>query len=187
MSKVLVLYYSTYGHIEKLADAVAAGARETGAAVDIKRVRETAPEAVAKAAHFKLDQKALILHDADAIIRSSPSSRSVASTPSLSGRTDTTSVEGTNGPLRPRATNATYHWRIISLSVPAAATAASVATASRSTWVAPWCSEADVDPIRLVSSGISRLPSGRRLAPNACHRGGSDGESATPGPGSTYW
>jgi len=70
MSKVLVLYYSTYGHIEKLADAVAAGARETGAAVDIKRVPETAPEAVAKAAHFKLDQKALILHDADAIIRS---------------------------------------------------------------------------------------------------------------------
>jgi len=38
------LYYSTYGHIEKLADAVAAGARETGAAVDIKRVPETAPD-----------------------------------------------------------------------------------------------------------------------------------------------
>jgi NAD(P)H dehydrogenase (quinone) len=60
MSKVLVLYYSTYGHIEKLADAVAAGVRETGAAADIKRVPETAPEAVAKAAHFKLDQKALV-------------------------------------------------------------------------------------------------------------------------------
>src|SRR5262249_18113930 len=60
MSKVLVLYYSAYGHIEKLADAVAAGARETGAAVDIKRVPETAPEAVAKAAHFKLDQKSLV-------------------------------------------------------------------------------------------------------------------------------
>jgi len=60
MSKVLVLYYSSYGHIEKLADAVAAGARETGATVDIKRVPEAAPEAVAKAAHFKLDQSAPI-------------------------------------------------------------------------------------------------------------------------------
>ena len=56
MSKVLILYYSTYGHVEKLAAAVAAGAREAGATVDIKRVPETAPEAVAKAAHFKLDQ-----------------------------------------------------------------------------------------------------------------------------------
>ena len=60
MSKVLVLYYSSYGHIEKLADGMAAGARETGAMVDIKRVPETAPEAVAKAAHFKLDQEAPI-------------------------------------------------------------------------------------------------------------------------------
>src|ERR1700730_13831037 len=58
MSKILVLYYSTYGHVERLAAAVAAGARETGAAVDVKRVPETAPEAVAKAAHFKLDQAA---------------------------------------------------------------------------------------------------------------------------------
>ncbi|HUI19490.1 MAG TPA: NAD(P)H:quinone oxidoreductase [Methylocella sp.] len=58
MSKVLVLYYSTYGHIEKMAEAVAEGAREAGAAVDIKRVPETAPEDVAKAAHFKLDQRA---------------------------------------------------------------------------------------------------------------------------------
>lgn len=65
MSKILVLYYSTYGHIETLADAVAAGARETGATVDIKRAPETAPEAVAKAAHFKLDQKAPIAAIAD--------------------------------------------------------------------------------------------------------------------------
>ena len=48
MSKVLVLYYSSYGHIEQMAEAVAAGAREAGATVDIKRVPETAPEEVAK-------------------------------------------------------------------------------------------------------------------------------------------
>jgi NAD(P)H dehydrogenase (quinone) len=58
MTKVLVLYYSTYGHIETMAKAVAEGAREAGAQVDIKRVPETAPEAVAKAARFKLDQEA---------------------------------------------------------------------------------------------------------------------------------
>jgi len=58
MTKVLVLYYSSYGHIETMAEAVAAGVREAGAQVDIKRVPETVPEAVAKAAHFKLDQKA---------------------------------------------------------------------------------------------------------------------------------
>jgi NAD(P)H dehydrogenase (quinone) len=73
MTKVLVLYYSSYGHIETMAEAVAAGAREAGAQVDIKRVPETAPEAVAKAAHFKLDQKAPIakvedLADYDAVI-----------------------------------------------------------------------------------------------------------------------
>jgi len=77
MSKVLVLYYSTYGHVEKLADAVAAGAREAGAKVDIKRVPETAPEAVAKAGHFKLDQSAPIatiedLTNYDAIIIGGP-------------------------------------------------------------------------------------------------------------------
>ena len=60
MPKVLVLYYSSYGHIETMAKAVAEGAREAGAQVDIKRVPETAPEAVAKAAHFKLDQEAPI-------------------------------------------------------------------------------------------------------------------------------
>jgi NAD(P)H dehydrogenase (quinone) len=73
MTKVLVLYYSSYGHIETMAEAVAAGAREAGAQVDIKRVPETVPEAVAKAAHFKLDQKAPIarvedLADYDAVI-----------------------------------------------------------------------------------------------------------------------
>ncbi|HVU21365.1 MAG TPA: NAD(P)H:quinone oxidoreductase [Rhizomicrobium sp.] len=58
MPKVLVLYYSAYGHIEKMAEAVAEGAREAGAEVDIKRVPELVPEAVAKASYYKMDQKA---------------------------------------------------------------------------------------------------------------------------------
>ncbi len=73
MAKVLVLYYSTYGHIETMAQAVAEGAREAGAQVDIKRVPETAPLEVAQGAHFKLDQAAPIatvaeLENYDAII-----------------------------------------------------------------------------------------------------------------------
>ena len=60
MSKVLVLYYSSYGHIETMAGAIAEGARSTGATVDLKRVPETAPLEVAKAAHFKVDQAAPI-------------------------------------------------------------------------------------------------------------------------------
>jgi len=58
MAKVLVLYYSTYGHIETMAHAIAEGARATGAEVDVKRVPETVPEAIARGAHFKLDQVA---------------------------------------------------------------------------------------------------------------------------------
>lgn len=65
MSKVLVLYYSTYGHIETMAQAVAEGARSAGAAVDIRRVPETVPEATAKAAHFKLDQSAPVANVAE--------------------------------------------------------------------------------------------------------------------------
>ena len=73
MAKVLVLYYSTYGHIETMANAIADGARDAGATVDVKRVPETAPEAVALAAHFKTDQAAPIasigeLANYDAII-----------------------------------------------------------------------------------------------------------------------
>ncbi len=60
MAKVLVLYYSAYGHIEAMANAVAEGAREAGATVDIKRVPELVPPEVAKAAHYKLDQAAPI-------------------------------------------------------------------------------------------------------------------------------
>lgn len=77
MSKVLVLYYSTYGHIETMAHAVAEGARSAGATVDIKRVPETVPEHIARDAHFKLDQAAPIaavddLVNYDAIIIGAP-------------------------------------------------------------------------------------------------------------------
>ena len=77
MSKVLVLYYSSYGHIETMAQAVAEGARSTGATVDIKRVPETVPPDIAKAAHFKLDQSAPVatiddLPNYDAIIVGTP-------------------------------------------------------------------------------------------------------------------
>ncbi len=65
MSRVLVLYYSTYGHIETMAEAVAEGARATGATVDVKRVPETVPEAIAGPAHFKLDQAAPVATVAD--------------------------------------------------------------------------------------------------------------------------
>jgi NAD(P)H dehydrogenase (quinone) len=58
MAKVLVLYYSAYGHIEAMANAVAEGAREAGASVDIKRVPELVPAEVAKASYYKLDQAA---------------------------------------------------------------------------------------------------------------------------------
>lgn len=77
MSKVLVLYYSTYGHLETMAQAVAEGARGAGAQVDVKRVPETVPEDVARAAYFKLDQAAPVatvgeLADYDAIIVGAP-------------------------------------------------------------------------------------------------------------------
>jgi NAD(P)H dehydrogenase (quinone) len=77
MTKVLVLYYSSYGHIEAMADAVANGAREVGATATVKRVPELVPEDVAKANYFKLDQAAPIarpdeLVDYDAIIIGTP-------------------------------------------------------------------------------------------------------------------
>ncbi len=77
MSKVLVLYYSTYGHIETLAQAMAEGARSAGAKVDIKRVPETVPDEIARAAHFKLEQAAPVasvaeLEHYDAIIVGAP-------------------------------------------------------------------------------------------------------------------
>jgi NAD(P)H dehydrogenase (quinone) len=74
---VLVLYYSSYGHVEALAGAVAEGARSTGASVDLKRVPETAPLEIAKAMYFKVEQDAPIakiedLADYDAIIVGTP-------------------------------------------------------------------------------------------------------------------
>src|ERR1700744_3357893 len=73
MAKILVLYYSAYGHIETMANAVAEGAREAGAQVDIKRVPDLVPEEIARKSHYKLDQAAPIakvedLANYDAII-----------------------------------------------------------------------------------------------------------------------
>jgi NAD(P)H dehydrogenase (quinone) len=65
MAKVLVLYYSTYGHIETMAGAIAEGAREAGAEVDIKRVPELVSPEVAKASHFKVDQPAPVAQVAE--------------------------------------------------------------------------------------------------------------------------
>ena len=77
MAKVLVLYYSSYGHIETMAGAVAEGARAAGVEVDVKRVPELVPDAVAAASHFKLDQAAPVasvdeLVNYDAIIFGTP-------------------------------------------------------------------------------------------------------------------
>jgi NAD(P)H dehydrogenase (quinone) len=77
MAKVLVLYYSTWGHIETMAYAVAEGVRQAGVEAVVKRVPELVPEEVAKAAHYKLDQEAPIatvneLADYDAIIFGTP-------------------------------------------------------------------------------------------------------------------
>jgi|SRR5882757_5710491 NAD(P)H dehydrogenase (quinone) len=73
MTRVLILYYSSHDHMEKLAEAVAEGARATGAKVDVKRVPETVLEEIARSAHFRLDQAAPVatvteLEHYDAII-----------------------------------------------------------------------------------------------------------------------
>jgi NAD(P)H dehydrogenase (quinone) len=77
MAKVLVLYYSSYGHIEQMAHAAAEGARAAGAEVDLKRVPETVPAEIAQKMGFKLDQKAPVatpeeLANYDAIIFGTP-------------------------------------------------------------------------------------------------------------------
>jgi len=77
MTKVLVLYYSSYGHIEAMAEAVAAGVREAGAVAVIKRVPELVPEHIQAKAGYKLNQPAEIatvaeLADYDAIIFGTP-------------------------------------------------------------------------------------------------------------------
>ncbi len=73
MTKVLVLYYSAWGHMEAMAYAAAEGAKEAGATVHVKRVPELVPAETAKAMHYKMDQKAEIatvdeLPNYDAII-----------------------------------------------------------------------------------------------------------------------
>ena len=78
MAKVLVLYYSTYGHVETMAEAVAAGARSVpGTQVTVKRVPELMPEEVARKVGAKLDQAAPVatpeeLADYDAVIFGTP-------------------------------------------------------------------------------------------------------------------
>ena len=65
MTKVLVLYYSSYGHIAQMAEAMAEGARSGGAAVDILRVAETAPAEVAEKAGFKADERHPVIEGPD--------------------------------------------------------------------------------------------------------------------------
>ncbi|KSV85180.1 NAD(P)H quinone oxidoreductase [Sinorhizobium sp. Sb3] len=77
MARILVLYYSSYGHIETMAEAVAEGARAAGATAVLKRVPEIVPEAVAIRAGYKRDQVAPVasvaeLPDYDAIIIGTP-------------------------------------------------------------------------------------------------------------------
>jgi NAD(P)H dehydrogenase (quinone) len=77
MTKVLVLYYSSYGHIETMAGAVAEGARSVGAEVTIKRVPELVPDEVARKSGYKLEQTAPLasvseLPQYDAIIFGTP-------------------------------------------------------------------------------------------------------------------
>ncbi|MFT4163510.1 NAD(P)H:quinone oxidoreductase [Shinella sp.] len=77
MTKVLVLYYSSYGHIETMALAVADGVRAAGASVTIRRVPELVPERVAARSGYKVDQAAPVaaideLADHDAIIIGTP-------------------------------------------------------------------------------------------------------------------
>jgi NAD(P)H dehydrogenase (quinone) len=73
MAKVLVLYYSAWGHAEQMAYAAAEGAKASGAAVDVKRIAESVPADIQKAYHYKTDQKASVaapdeLANYDAII-----------------------------------------------------------------------------------------------------------------------
>ena len=77
MTKVLVLYYSSYGHMEQMVYAAAEGAREAGAEVAVKRVPELVSDEIAHKAGFKLDQPAPVatveeLANYDAIILGVP-------------------------------------------------------------------------------------------------------------------
>jgi len=68
MSKVLVLYYSSYGHIETMAKAIAEGAESVGGTqVDIRRVPELVPEGVAVKSGYKIDQEAALIEGPDVL------------------------------------------------------------------------------------------------------------------------
>ena len=67
MARILVLYYSSYGHIAQMADAVAEGVRGAGHECDVRRVPETAPPEVAKAAGFVADQSHELISGIDAL------------------------------------------------------------------------------------------------------------------------
>lgn len=75
--RVLVLYYSSYGHVETMAQAVRDGAREAGALADLKRVPELVPPSVAQRAGYRMEQPAPVarveeLADYDAILFGTP-------------------------------------------------------------------------------------------------------------------
>ena len=78
MTRMLVVYYSSWGHAEAMAEAVAEGGRSVpGVSVDIRRVPELVPEPVARASHYKTDQRAPLarpqeLADYDAIVFGTP-------------------------------------------------------------------------------------------------------------------
>ena len=77
MAKVLVLYYSAYGHVERMAEEVAAGVRDAGSDAVVKRVPETVPDEVARKSGFKLNQNAPVanveeLANYDAVVFGTP-------------------------------------------------------------------------------------------------------------------
>ena len=119
MTKVLVLYYSTYGHIETMAEAIAEGARSAGAEVDIRRVPETVDPESAQRNHFKIDQAAPVatideLPNYDAIIIGHDCAHSIAP-PLMARRTRGSApppVRVASGTSRPRlsATPPSRRW-----------------------------------------------------------------------------
>ena len=67
MARILVLYYSSYGHVAQMADAAAEGVRQAGHECDILRVPETAPAEVAKAAGFHPNESHAVISGPDAL------------------------------------------------------------------------------------------------------------------------
>ena len=67
MARILVLYYSSYGHTSQMAEAVAEGVRDAGHECDIRRVPETAPPEVAKAAGFSANESHAVIEGPDAL------------------------------------------------------------------------------------------------------------------------